>query len=68
LLASKGCPGTSPILAILATIGASSAVGGLSFISFASRLKYALMSMLFTWSRTGVFSSMLGSTLPSGGV
>ena len=39
LAGSKSLPGTSPIFAIRATIGASSAVGGLVFISFARVLK-----------------------------
>jgi hypothetical protein len=65
---SNSLPGTIPSLASSATIGASSAVGGLSFINLASRLKYSDVLRAFTWSRTGVFMSILGSTVPAGGV
>jgi len=37
--ASKLCPGTIPIVASFATIGASSAAGGLVFISSLNSLK-----------------------------
>ena len=68
LLASKSWPGTSPILANFASAGASAADGGLVFISCASSVKYATASMRLTCSRTAVFMSMDGSTLPAGGV
>ena len=46
----------------------SPAAGGLVFISSASRVKYSTALMRFTWSRTAVFMSIEGSTLPGGGV
>src|SRR5262245_24032932 len=66
--ASKSLPGTRPIVAIFATIGASASAGGLSFISFARSVKYSAALILWTWSRTGVLMSIAGSTLPAGGV
>ena len=68
LLASKSWPGTMPILANLASCGASAAAGGLSFMSLQSSVKYATASMRLTCSRTAVFMSIDGSTLPAGGV
>jgi len=47
-LRSNGCPGTRPIRAIFATIGASAAAGGLAFMSVASIWKYAPASSAFT--------------------
>ncbi|MNT26502.1 hypothetical protein D3C72_1620780 [compost metagenome] len=64
---SKSCPGTMPIDAIFSTIGASAAVGGFLFNSSANKVKYSLASILLTWSRTEVFMSIAGSTLPCGG-
>ena len=68
LLASKSWPGTRPILAKRATSGGSAAAGGLVFISCASSVKYSVASMRLTCSRTAVFMSIDGSTLPAGGV
>src|SRR5271163_116967 len=68
LEASKSCPGTTPIFASLATIGASSAVGGLVFNSSAKCLKYDAPSIALSWSRTAVFLSIDESTVPGGGV
>jgi hypothetical protein len=49
-------------LAIVATIGASAAAGGLVFMSFAKYLKYSMIPIASTWSRTAVFMSKLSST------
>ena len=57
------------MLAIFATIGPSTAAGGLSFISIASLLKNVAASIDATNSTGGVFISTLGSTGTSfGGV
>ena len=53
---------------LLATIGASSAVGGLVFSSSAKSLKYAAASSALTCSRTAVFMSCAASTVAGGGV
>src|SRR5208283_3480372 len=65
LLASKSLPGTSPILENLASSVASAGAGGLVFMSCASSVKYSFGSMRFTCSRTAVFMSIDGFTVPA---
>src|SRR5215813_11933488 len=67
LLMSKGWPGTTPMLASFATIGASAAAGGLFFISRASLLKKVGASMAATASIGGAFMSTPGSVGTSAG-
>ena len=50
LLMSKSFPGSTPISFSLRSASASSAAGGLSFMSIASRLKNVPASMASTWS------------------
>jgi hypothetical protein len=68
LPASKSLPGSIPSRLSLVTIGASAVAGGFSFISAARSLKYSVALSRFTCSRTAVFVSTLGSTVPVGGV
>src|SRR5262245_65462805 len=64
LLISKLFPGTIPIFAIFATIGASASVGGLSFISFAKRSKYAWAPSALNSYLGALFMSFIGSSEP----
>ena len=53
-----------PIFARVATMGASSAVGGFVFSNCAKSAKNAFASMATTWSRVAVFMSTAASTVP----
>jgi len=55
-----------PIFAILASIGASAAGGGLVFINVARRPKNVAALIFATCSTGGVFTSKFGSTTPGG--
>jgi hypothetical protein len=61
-------PDVPAILVNLPSAGVSAVAGGLVFMSCARSVKKATASIRFTFSRTAVFMSMEGSTVPTGGV